>query len=176
MAKTVLGIFTVRQGAEDAINELKDLDYNPKDVSIVLRDKQVKEEVEDNTGANVAGGAVSGAAAGILLGGLAGLVASIAIPGLGAFFIGGPIAASLGLTGAAATTASGATTGALAGGILGALSGFGLSDDEAKYYEERVNSGGILVAVPVRGDESGEVEDIFRKNDASDIKTIDSRV
>ena len=175
MTKTVLGIFNDRVNAEAAIADLEKLDYNPKDLSIVLKDKHDKEVIEENTGANVAEGAVSGAATGLILGGLVGLVAAVAIPGLGALLVGGPIAAALGLSGAAATTVSGAATGALAGGLIGALTNLGLSDDEAKVYEGKVSEGGILVAVPVRGDETGEVEDIFEENDATDVKSVTSK-
>jgi uncharacterized membrane protein len=177
MARTVLGIFNDRELAEGAIADLEDLGYNPKDLSIVLKDKRDKEAIEENTGAaaDVAEGAVSGATTGLILGGLAGLVAATVLPGIGALFIGGPIAAALGLSGAAATTVSGAATGAVAGGLIGALTNLGLSDDEAKVYEDRVSEGGILVAVPVRGDESGEVEDVFEENKATDVKSVTSR-
>ncbi len=111
----------------------------------------------------------------MILGGLAGLVAAAVLPGLGAIFIGGPIAAALGLTGAVATTVSGATTGAVAGGLLGGFANLGLTEDESKLYETRVNEGGIVVAVPVKGEEINEVEDVFNNNDASDIKSVDSK-
>jgi len=175
MARTVLGIFNDRVNAEAAIADLEDLDYNPKDLSIVLKDKHDKEVIEENTGADVAEGAVSGATTGLILGGLAGLVAAIALPGIGALFIGGPIAAALGLSGTAATTVSGAATGAVAGGLIGALTNLGLSDDEAKVYEERVSEGGILVAVPVRGEETAEVKEVFENNKASDIKSVSAK-
>lgn len=174
MAKTVLGIFADRADAEDAINELSDDGYDPKDISIVLKDQREGEELSDNTGANVASGTVSGLATGAVLGGLAGLVASIAIPGLGAFFIGGPIAAALGITGAAAATVSGAATGAVAGGIVGALTSFGLSEEEARVYEDHVKSGAILVAVPARRGEEGRVEQILDEYNADDIRTVSS--
>jgi hypothetical protein len=172
MTKTVLGIFAEQEDAEDAISRLKDSGYDPKDISIVMRDNRMSEDISDNTGTNVVGGALSGATTGALLGSLAGLLASFAIPGLGAFFIGGPIATALGLTGAAATTASGAATGALAGGLIGALTGFGLSEEEARIYEERLREGGILVAVPARVDEEAGVEEIFADSNADDIKTV----
>lgn len=171
-SKTVLGLFEERSNAEDAIERLKDNGYDPKDISIIMKDKREGEKIGKDTGADVVGGAVSGAATGTLLGGLAGLLASFVLPGLGAFFIGGPIAAALGLTGAAATTASGAATGALAGGLVGALTGFGLSENEARTYERRVKGGAILVAVPARMDEEGKVEEIFDNNNASDIKSV----
>lgn len=175
MTHSVFGIFKDRIQAEDAINELEEKGYNPKDMSIVLRDTAAAEEIENNTGANVAGGTASGAATGAVLGGLAGLVAAFAIPGLGAFLIGGPIAAALGLTGAAASTVSGAATGAVAGGLVGALASLGLSNEEAQVYEERVKEGGILVIVPVIGDNKNDVTNALEKHGASDIRAAVNR-
>lgn len=172
MVDTVIGIFDDRGDAEHAVDELKANGYNPKDISIVMKDVGEGKMLAKDTGADVAGGAASGAATGALVGGLAGLVASMMIPGLGAFFIGGPIAAALGLTGAAASTASGAATGALAGGLLGALTGLGLSEDDARMYETRVNEGGILIAVPTRQGETSTVERILKNTNADNIKMI----
>lgn len=172
MANTIFGIISDRGHAESAIDELKNQGYNPKDISIVMKDRKEGERLASDTGADVASGAVSGATTGALLGGLAGLLASTVIPGLGAFFIGGPIAAALGLTGAVATTASGAATGALAGGLLGALTGLGLSEDEARVYEEHVKSGGILVAVPARSGNESEVQQVLSSHGADQIKTV----
>lgn len=175
MTKTVLGVFNNRTDAEEAINELRDRDYNPKDISIVMKNREEAKEMEKNTGADVAGGAATGATTGAIVGGIAGLLAAVAIPGLGAFLIGGPIAAALGLTGAAASTVSGAATGAVAGGLLGALTGLGLSEDEAKTYNEAVEQGGILVAVPARQGEEMEVRNILEECDADQIKTVAPR-
>jgi len=50
--------------------------------------------------------------------------------------------------------------------------GLGLSEEDAKYYEERVNSGAILVAVPAANEDAAEVTDIFAEFDATDVKTI----
>lgn len=175
MTKTVLGIFSDRANAEEAIGNLEEAGYNPKDISIVMKDKSEGEKLASNTGADVAEGTVAGMTSGAILGGLAGLLASFVIPGLGAFFIGGPLAAALGLTGAAATTASGAATGALAGGLLGALTGLGLSDDDAKAYEDRVKQGGILLAIPARSGEEAEIESMLSECGADDIKSVTAR-
>jgi len=172
MTHTVLAVFNNREDAEHAINDLKDSGYNPKDISIVMKDKKEAEHLSENTGTDVAGGAVSGATTGAVLGGLAGLLAAFVIPGLGAFLIGGPIAAALGLGGAAASTVSGAATGALAGGLLGALTGLGASEESAKHYEERVQKGGILVAIPARESRVDEVKELLEDYDASDIETV----
>ena len=175
MQKTVLGVFSDRADAEEAIDRLKEADYNPKDVSIVMKDTQAGQELADTTGSNVATGAASGATTGAVLGGLAGLligIGAIAIPGIGAILIGGPLAAALGLTGAAATTVSGAATGALAGGLLGALMGLGVPEEDARIYEERINEGGILVAVPARPGEEGEVRMLLEESGADTIRSL----
>jgi uncharacterized membrane protein len=175
MAKTVIGVFHDRNRAEEAINKLDGMGYNPKDISIVMRDHKEGEEFASDTGTNVAGGAVSGATAGGLIGALAGLLVGTGIvPGLGALLIAGPIAAALGLTGAVATTVSGAVTGAVAGGLIGALTGLGVSDEDAQMYEESVREGGILVMVPARTGYDYEVSDLMADYGATQVKTIDT--
>jgi uncharacterized membrane protein len=176
MAATILGIFSDRDQVSNAIDDLKDKGYDAKDISIVMKDAKEGKEIADDTGADVAGGAVSGATTGAVLGGLAGLIASFVIPGLGVFFVGGPIAAALGLTGAAASTVSGAATGALAGGLLGALMGFGLSEDDAREYETHINEGGILVAVPVKDSQRQEVKDILSTYGVSQLRSVSNNI
>lgn len=173
MANVVLGVFSDQDEAISAIDELKTAGYDPKEMSLLMKDKSKAEDVAEETGADVAEGATEGATTGAILGGLAGLLAATVIPGLGAFFIGGPIAAALGLGGAAASTVSGAVTGAAAGGLLGALTeAFGLSEDEARVYESRVNEGGILVAVPAKSAEGEDVRDIMNSHGADNVKTV----
>lgn len=172
--RTVLGVFASRDDAEEAIQQLESRGYNPKNMSILMKDHGKARVVSGDTDAgDVATGAVGGAGTGAILGGMAGLLASTVLPGIGGFFIGGPIGAALGLTGAAATTVSGAVTGAAAGGILGALtSTFHLSSEDAKLYESRINDGGILVAVPSGNDDQQDVRSIMDKNNADNIKVV----
>ncbi len=175
MAKTIFGIFNNRDDAEEAINRLKDQDYNPKDMSIVIRDTGEARAMSEDMGANIGGGAVSGAATGGVIGAIAGLligVGAIAVPGIGALLIGGPLAVALGLTGAAATTVSGALTGVLAGGLVGALVSLGIPENEARVYEERVKSGAILLAVPARDGEEEEVRNIMEDTGATNVSTV----
>lgn len=166
--RTILGVFQNREDTEAAIDAFDRAGYNPQDISIVMKDQSEGRDIAETTGASVTEGVATGA----VLGGLAGLLSAIAIPGLGAFFIGGPLAAALGLTGAAATTVSGAATGAVAGGLLGALTELGVSDEDAKYYESRVREGAILVAVPALAEEEHRVREIFSDYYATDVKTV----
>ena len=120
--------------------------------------------------------AVSGATTGGMIGGIAGLlvgIGAITIPGLGAILIGGPLAAALGLTGAAATTVTGALTGALAGGLVGGLVGLGVPEEDARVYEDRVKSGAILVAVPLRDANEESVRGILEDNGAERVRSFD---
>ena len=101
-------------------------------------------------------------------------VGALAIPGIGALFIAGPIAAALGLTGVAATTVSGALSGAVAGGLVGGLVGLGFSHEDAELYERRIRSGDIMVAVTLRDELRDEevVRDAFSKHGAQEVRTI----
>ncbi len=174
--RLVLGVFSSEENAEDAIDELKALGYDAKDLSIVMRDREGAERVATNTGSSVIEGAASGAAAGSVIGGLAGLlfgIGAIAIPGVGPLLMGGPLAAALGFSGAAASTVSGALTGALAGGLLGGLIGLGVPEEDARFYEDRIKEGGILLAVPTRRGREDEVADALDEFGADQVRTID---
>jgi gas vesicle protein len=77
----------------------------------------------------------------------------------------------LGLTGAAATTVSGAVTGALAGGIVGALTCIGIPEESAKYYEDIIKKGAIILAVPEKSG-SFESRSILNQHNASKIEVV----
>lgn len=174
MAKMILGVFTERDDADRAVDDLGDAGYKVEDISVIMKRKE-GEKGGMAAGAPIAEGTISGATTGGVIGGIAGLligIGAIAIPGIGAILIGGPIAAAIGLTGAAAATVSGAITGALAGGLIGALGSLGLSEEDARMYERRVREGGILLAVPVRENNQDDVRRILEENNADQIKVV----
>ncbi|HXS15471.1 MAG TPA: general stress protein [Candidatus Saccharimonadales bacterium] len=174
MNKTVLGIFDNRMDAESAIDDLEASGYQTRDISILMRDRN-DAEFAKSSGTIVADNTVTGAVTGGVIGGIAGLligIGAIVVPGVGALLIGGPLAAALGATGAAATTVSGAVTGVFAGGIIGALIGLGVAPEDAKDYEERIRNGGILVAVPAQTGQEEEVSAILEDNHADKIRSI----
>jgi uncharacterized membrane protein len=171
----IIGVFSSKEEAGAAIDELNDAQYQAKDISVVTQSKEDAEVLVDQGGSSVTEGAVSGATTGGVIGGIAGLligIGAIAVPGIGALLIGGPLAAALGLTGAAATTISGAATGALAGGLLGALVGLGVPEEDARIYEDRIKEGGILIAVPVRSGNASEVRTILEDNGADRVRSF----
>lgn len=172
---TVIGIFSDKMQAEAAINSLELKGYDPKDLSVIVKDQAPLSET-GSKGGSIAQGAVSGATAGGVLGGLAGLLiglGAISIPGVGALLIAGPIAGALGLTGAAAALVSGATTGTLVGGLLGGLVSLGIPDEEARVYEQRIREGAVLLAVPASGSaELSDVRNIFNNYSADQIRVV----
>lgn len=171
----VIGVFSEREDAENAIDELHDLDFEAKDISIMTKSPEEAHIIEGNTGSPIAEGTATGAATGGVIGGIAGLLVglgAIAIPGFGALLIGGPLAGALGLTGAAATTVSGAVTGALAGGLFGALVSLGIPEEDARVYEEHLQQGGILIAVPVSERYMSEVRRILSDHNAQRVRSF----
>lgn len=144
--KTTAGVFNTQLEAESALAELMRAGVPKTDISYLhLSNGKV---VNDTTGASVGDKAAKGAATGTALGVLAGLaVVNGVLPGLGTLIVAGPIAASLGLTGAAATTAAAAATGLAAGGLVGALTGYGISQNDASTYEQLVKKGNSLLIV-----------------------------
>lgn len=173
MNKLVIGIFSHMNDAENAISKLESMGYNSREISIVMKERDKGERMAQERSTHAGSGVATGATAGGVIGVLAGLlVATGVIPGLGAFFVGGPLAAALGLTGAAAATVSGTATGAIAGGILGLLGGLGIAARDVANYEDRIRQGGILIAVPARTGNEMEVEEILEEYRADSIRSI----
>jgi hypothetical protein len=173
--KTVLGIFADKAQADTTVDSLEKHGYKSDEVSVIMKERASEVHDHGDVGTDVAGGTASGATTGAVLGGIAGLlvgIGAIAIPGIGAILVGGPIAAALGLTGAAATTVTGAVTGALAGGLVGALVSLGLSEEDAQEYQRQIESGAILVAVPVHENNENEVRDLMEENGATTVRTV----
>lgn len=170
MSYTILGVFLDKVRADRAIAELKNESFDPKNISIVIKDTSVSSLGEDSS-KPIIEGAVGGAMTGGTLAGIAGLltaIGAIAVPGIGALFIGGPLAAALGLTGAAATTIAAATSGVVAGGLVG----IGVPEEVAKVYETELKEGAVVLAVAVNDESSDDAKHIFEKNGATQIRTI----
>lgn len=176
MEKTIIGVFQDTTHANQALEDLKSKAYDVSKVSIVMKDKDKKDEMPAAKGDQIATGAVDGAATGGVIGAVAGLLiglGAIAIPGIGGLLVGGPLVAALGLTGAAATTATGAMTGALAGGLIGALVNLGVSHDEAEQYQKSVEQGRILLLVPVNEVSIDFVRSIFENHSVNQMKVLE---
>jgi len=152
---TVVGVFGDWGRARDAIAVLKDAGFAAEDISLLMPDGGAAQDMAAETGTRAGAAAARGAVAGGLLGDLGGWlvgVDAVAIPGLGPFIAAGALASVLG----------GAALGAGVGAITGALVGMGISEDEARYYEQEVRGGQTLVAVRAETRWLDEAERILR--------------
>ena len=69
-----------------------------------------------------------------------------------------------------ATTGAGAGAGRMVGGIVGTLVGMGIPEYEAKRYERRIKSGGILVSVHCGNSEwTKKAVQLLENTDAEDV-------
>lgn len=143
-------IFDTRAQAQRAVMELINAGISERDISVLHQDSDKHrdtghhdDEHRDHSD-NKASGAAKGAGIGAGVGALAGL-AALAIPGVGPFLATGAVAETLGIIGSAAATS--AVVGAAAGGIAGALMEYGVSEEDARYYDRRIHEGGVWVGV-----------------------------
>jgi uncharacterized protein (TIGR02271 family) len=136
---TVVGLFRESTAAERAIRDLKDAGFTDNQIGVLMQDRAQERKLAEDTGTKAGKSAAKGAATGGVVGGLVGLAAA-ALPGIGPIVAGGVLAEVL----------AGAGIGAAAGGLLGALGGMGIPEEEARYYEQGVREGGILVTVDAR--------------------------
>jgi uncharacterized membrane protein len=138
-----IGVFSSRQDAEMALQELRDAGFNMDRVSIIARDAKGKDQISDANmnpkEEQVKGGAGAGAVAGSATGGLLGLIGGLgvlAIPGVGP-------AAEVGIV--LANTLLGSGIGAAGGSLVGALIGWGVPEDRAHYYGDRLDQGDYVL-------------------------------
>jgi hypothetical protein len=160
----ISAVFDNHSEAEAAARELRQAGVSDSALSVIARrqegsgdygDAETHEVQEKGEGA-LKGGIV-GAGAGALLG-----IAALAIPGVGPLAAAGAIASSA----IPEAAAIGAGAGALAGGLTGLLTKHGVSEEDAKYYEERINRGGIFLSVDAAdaGINPDEVREILYRN------------
>jgi hypothetical protein len=160
---SVFGIYADRELVSTAVDTLRAAGFRNTDISALFPANEGTKDFAHEKNTKAPEGATAGLASGALLGGALGWLAGIgalAIPGVGPFIAAGPIMAAL----------AGVGAGAVTGGIVGALVGFGIPEYEAKRYEGRIRSGGILLSV--HRDSSDWVtrgERILKETGAEDI-------
>jgi hypothetical protein len=157
-SRIVVGLFTERARAEDAIRDLKEAGFTDEQIGVISRDRtdragqptgsggqrpeaaadeQDVGKIVEETASGMAEGASIGAITGGVIGGLIGLVGSLLVPGLGPVVVGGVLASTL----------LGMGLGAATGGLIGALVGMGVPQEDAKYFDAGFREGGTLVTV-----------------------------
>jgi hypothetical protein len=159
----VFGIYDTRETAANAVDTLRSAGFRNTDISALLPENQGTKDFAAEKNTKAPEGTATGAASGAVLGGTLGWLAGIgalAIPGLGPFIAAGPIMAAM----------AGAGAGAVTGGLIGVLTGLGMPEYEAKRYEGRIKSGGILLSVHAdNSDWVSRAKEILEQTGAHDI-------
>jgi hypothetical protein len=151
--RLVTGMFTDRDSAERAYNELHSRGYTKDDVHLIMSDDTSKRHFSNVEQKSELGtvGAIAGAVAAI--------GTSLLIPGLG-LVVAGPLAAGI----------AGLGAGSVTGGLIGALVGSGIPKERAVVYEKGIKDGHIVMGVHARNDEDARhFENDWRLNNVQEI-------
>ncbi len=159
------GIYGSREMAETAVDQLIAAGFRNEDISVLLQDNVGTKDFAHEKATKAPEGTTTGAVTGGVIGGTLGLLAGIgalAIPGVGPFIAAGPIMGTL----------AGLGSGGVVGGMIGALVGMGIPEYEAKRYEGRIKSGGILLSVHCdNSDWVGKAKDLLKQTGAEDVSS-----
>jgi len=162
----VFGIYSTRAAVENATDSLMKAGFPASDISVLLPEslggpKDMGTEKATKAPEGTAVGVTTGGVIGGTLGLLAG-VGLLAIPGLGPFIAAGPIMAGL----------AGLGVGGAVGGVTGALIGMGIPEFEAKRYEGRLKSGGILLSVHCdTAEEIKQAKEVVERTGGQDVSS-----
>lgn len=164
--EAVFGIYPTRIAVENATDSLIRAGFPAADISVLLPEslggpKNVGTEKNTKAPEGTTTGVTVGGAIGGVLGVLVG-VGTLAIPGLGPFIAAGPIMAGL----------AGLGVGGVVGGVVGALVGMGIPEYEAKRYEARLRTGGILLSVHCdTSDDIKRAKEVLKTTGAEDVSS-----
>jgi hypothetical protein len=159
------GIYRDRVSAENGVDALRLANFRNTDISALLPENLGTKDFAHEKGTKAPEGATAGATTGAVVGGGLGWlvgIGALAIPGLGPLIAAGPIMAAL----------AGVGAGGAIGGLTGALIGMGIPEYEAKRYEGRVKSGGILLSVHCDSSEwTKKAKEILERTGAEDVSS-----
>lgn len=159
------GIYPSQAAVEEAVDVFRSAGFRNADISVLFSENTGTKDFGHEKHTKAPEGAVAGATSGAILGGALGWLVGIGalmIPGIGPFVAAGPIVAALSGVG---------VVGAL-GGITGGLIGVGIPEYEAKRYEGRIRSGGVLLSVHCdNSDWVKRAKKILADTGATDIST-----
>lgn len=134
----VVAAFDDRDAAEYALDALRQAGFHHDDLGFAIRGTDAVQGgmLTDAEGAKDGKGAAAGMVTGGIVGGVIAAVVAL-IPGFGPVLAGGVLASFFG----------GAIAGTAVGGILGAMTGLGISEHEARFYQTHFNEGKAIIAV-----------------------------
>jgi len=159
---TVVGVFEDRRHADQAVAELRQAGFREDQIGVAMRHAEGGTDAATTKGDTYAEeGGVAGLLTGLGLGALAGLgVLSGFIPVIGPAIAGGTLGVLL----------SNAALGAGVAGLAGALVGWGIPEEEAKYYHGEFEAGRTIVTVQADG-RYDEAVAILRRYGGYDMTT-----
>lgn len=143
MADRVYALFKNMETGATAVNEIITRGTPADRISVITHDPE--EKYSKYVDVTDAVDAEDGTTFGAVVGALTGLGAAT-IPGLGLVVAGGPIAAAL-------FAGVGAVAGAATGGITAGLVKIGVTEDDARNYEQVIKNGGAVVMIDTLTDE-----------------------
>lgn len=173
--KNAVGLFPDRQQVETALSQLKAASFPMNQVSVVVEHLKAGDDtfkslttaesedrfVRDRTIERIEHGALDAGVWGSIGGGLVAGLTTLALPGVGGVVL---------LVG----IATGAFYGAVAGGLLGGAIGVGITDEQAKHYNDRLAAGDYLVAIKGTPDEINQAETVLKTVNIQDWMIFDS--
>jgi Protein of unknown function (DUF3341) len=161
----VFGIYPTYAAVESGVDALQAAGFRSTDISVLFPENVGTKDFAHQKNTKAPEGATAGGVSGGVIGGALGWltgIGALAIPGIGPLVAAGPIVAALAGVGAGATI----------GGIAGALVGMGIPEYEAKRYEGRIKSGGILLSVHSdNSDWTKRAKEILQRTGAEDVSS-----
>lgn len=162
--KNAVGMFPTRQHTESALSQLKATGFPMKNVSVVVEHLNLGDATlgkftpivqtenqfaRHRTIEGIEHGALDAGVWGSIGGGLIAGLTTLALPEVGGVIL---------LVG----MATGAFYGAVSGGLLGGAIGVGISDQQAKYYDDHLTQGSYLVVIKGTDQEINQAESVLK--------------
>ncbi len=162
MSNRINATFKTSTAAEAVLLELEQLDVEERQISAIASDDTRGHSFNIETSTKAAEGTGIGASIGGVVGAIIGGLATataMAVPGL-----------NIVVSGALASTLAGLGAGAATGGLVGGLVGAGMTEHEAKLYEDKIKNGAILISVDAKNsDQKDKIKDLFERHDTHNI-------
>lgn len=167
--KMLTAIVPDRSVAVRVFNWLQNRGYRADEINVLMTDRtrahfSDKDEEQIDAGNMAAEGMATGGAIGTAVGASLAAIAAVgtvvALPVLGGLVVAGPLVAAL----------AGGGAGAVAGGAIGGLVGLGISESNAKAYEEALRKGGVVFGiVPHSSQDAKVIQKYFEEQKADNI-------
>ena len=157
-----VGVSADRDQVLSAVKALSQMGFGEDQVGVAVRG--VPGIALEDQPTQAAQGALRGVIRGGVVGGLLGAASALIAPGIGPVVAGGLLGTAL------AGAALMGSTGAVAGGLIGTLTSLGIPEEEARYSNNEVKAGRVLVVVKANS-RYDEAQEILRRCGAYDVET-----